>query len=396
MGAKEGADGGQWWGPRWPLKGTQRRRLRWRRVALLVGAAAVVLPATASAANRIYWASECGSIEVGNLDGSGTAAPLANASSEGGPCGVAIDPATDKIYWANFSSGTIRVANLDGTGTASTLIDGARAAPAGWRSTPPQQDLLGQLLRIPARRGRFGSRNLDGSGTAATLFGSESGPSGVAIDPAGEQDLLDQPGPRTTNGAVRARTWTARCRRDAVRRRGQPDRAGDRPGGRQDLLGQPRLVLQRSRRDQGRRTSTARVPPRTLFGSEAGPAGVAIDPGEQDLLGATSAPALMRVANLDGTGTASDLFSGPGLLELPGAAARAGRRRAPVISGEAKVGEELSCSNGDWAPDLLGAFLFRAPRPSFEYRWLRGGNGDRRRNGGPRSRQPSPAPIAVA
>ena len=45
----------------------------------------------------------------------------------------------------------------------------------------------------------------------------------------------------------------------------------------------------------------------------------------------------------------------------------------PTISGEAKVGEELSCSEGDWAPDLLGAFLFRAPRSSFEYQWLMDG-----------------------
>ena len=33
----------------------------------------------------------------------------------------------------------------------------------------------------------------------------------------------------------------------------------------------------------------------------------------------------------------------------------------PEISGGAKVGKELTCQNGTWAPDLLGAFLYRAP-----------------------------------
>jgi Tol biopolymer transport system component len=42
-----------------------------------------------------------------------------------------------------------------------------------------------------------------------------------------------------------------------------------------------------------------------------------------------------------------------------------------VISGGSQVGEELTCSPGAWAPDLLGAFLFRAPRSSFEHQWLR-------------------------
>ena len=33
----------------------------------------------------------------------------------------------------------------------------------------------------------------------------------------------------------------------------------------------------------------------------------------------------------------------------------------PNISGGAKTGKEMTCENGTWAPDLLGAFLYRAP-----------------------------------
>lgn len=35
------------------------------------------------------------------------------------------------------------------------------------------------------------------------------------------------------------------------------------------------------------------------------------------------------------------------------------------------TGKELTCQNGTWAPDLLGAFLYRAPK-DFSYRWQSG------------------------
>jgi hypothetical protein len=36
------------------------------------------------------------------------------------------------------------------------------------------------------------------------------------------------------------------------------------------------------------------------------------------------------------------------------------------------VGSVLSCSQGAWAPDLLGSFLYRAPQ-GFAYQWSLGG-----------------------
>ena len=36
------------------------------------------------------------------------------------------------------------------------------------------------------------------------------------------------------------------------------------------------------------------------------------------------------------------------------------------------MGKELTCKNGTWAPDLLGAFLYRAPA-SFAYQWTLNG-----------------------
>ena len=91
---------------------------RGRLLGLLLALAALLLPASAGAADKIYWGAESGgTIRTASLDGSGTAATL--FGSESAPCGVAIDPAAGKIYWANFGSDGIRVANLDGSGTAS-------------------------------------------------------------------------------------------------------------------------------------------------------------------------------------------------------------------------------------------------------------------------------------
>ena len=45
---------------------------------------------------------------------------------------------------------------------------------------------------------------------------------------------------------------------------------------------------------------------------------------------------------------------------------------APKVSGSAGVGQTLTCSPGSWAPDLLSAFLYRAPR-SLAYQWTIGG-----------------------
>ena len=45
----------------------------------------------------------------------------------------------------------------------------------------------------------------------------------------------------------------------------------------------------------------------------------------------------------------------------------------PAISGGAKTGKEMTCQNGTWAPDLLGAFLYRAPASFGAYQWQKDG-----------------------
>jgi len=266
-------------------------------------------------ANRIYWADDNNTIRVANLDGSGAAANL--FAGESIPAGVAIDPAANRIYWANAVTGTIRVANLDGTGAAADLFAG-ESDPIGVAIDPAAN----RIYWVNNGNDTIRVANLDGSGAAATLFAGESDPRGVAIDPAANRIYWADPG----NNTIRVANL-------------------DGTGAAQTLF--------------------------TEVGG-SGPVGVAIDPAGNRIYWANFSNSTIRVANLDGSGAAANLFAGesaprfPALLRTPLGAG------APVISGGGGIGQQLSCGQGAWAADLLGAFLFRAPR-SFSHQWLRDG-----------------------
>ena len=270
----------------------------------------VINPAT----GKIYWAdNSSGAIRVGNLDGSGTASNL--FTGENGPDGVAINPVTGKIYWANLVAGAIRVANLDGSGTAANLFTGENS-PVGVAIDPA----TGKIYWANLSSGAIRVANLDGSGTAANLFTGEAAPIGVAINAAAGKIYWAN----NTTGAIRVANLN------------------------------------------GAGTAS------NLFSGETGALGVAIDPTAGKIYWARSSTAAIRVANLDGSGTASNLFtgeSGPAYLALLRSPAGTG---APQASGGAKLGSVLSCSQGSWADNILGAYFYRAPR-SFTYQWARNG-----------------------
>src|SRR5262249_52753399 len=107
-----------------------------------------------------------------------------------------------------------------------------------------------------------------------------------------------------------------------------------------------------------------------------GPAGIAIDHGAGKIYWANFFGSSIWSGGLDGTGRAllfdaSTNVSGgtnfPVLLRAPVPTGR------PSISGGAKVGKTLTCSQGTWASDLLGAFLFRAPT-TFAFQWKKNGS----------------------
>jgi hypothetical protein len=98
---------------------------------------------------------------------------------------------------------------------------------------------------------------------------------------------------------------------------------------------------------------------------------MATDPTEGRIYFANLGNSTISYANLDGSG-------GGGQLSQAGATPSGARFlvlvRAPVntvapqILGESSVGSALTCSQGSWAADLLGAYLYRAPQ-TFAYQW---------------------------
>ena len=277
------------------------------------GPCGIAVNPAAGLTGKVYWADWGGGIMSANLDGSG-ASPLFPTS--GNACGVAVDPTAGTIYWANFSTSEIWRGNLNGTGASVLYADPANSGPSGVAIDPAHNKIY--WTNQPADQVRVG--NLDGTGDVGTLFPNEDNPIGVAVDSAAGRIYWTD----LNSGRVR--------------------------GGNVDGSGAT-----------------------TLFNSPT-PSGPAIDPVAGKIYWTSWFNGPIRVGNLDGSGSASTLYEGEdnalfvAILKAP---VNTGK---PAISGGAKTERDLTCENGSWAPDLVGAFLYRAPT-SFAYEW--------RRNGGP-------------
>jgi hypothetical protein len=265
---------------------------------------------------KIYWGTGGGGngdIRVGSLDGTGTASGL--YLSESGPESITVDPAAGKIYWAAFG-GTIRVGNLNGSGSPTTLYSG-ESSPVGIAIDP----LAGKVYWSDSGNGQIRAGNLNGSGLASTLFSGETSPRGVAIDPAAGKIYWTN---EVTSGAVRVANLNG--------------------------------------------TGSAA----NLFSGENGPEGVAIDPSAGKIYWTDNGSGLIREGNLSGTGTPSSLFTGENSPKFPTLLRSPETAGVPSIAGGTDVGSNLACSQGSWAANLLGAFLYRAPN-SFAYQWSKDG-----------------------
>ena len=162
------------------------------RRALVTGfaiASAYVLlaftPATALAGNMVFWANDDnpGTVSGANLDNSGGLNEVPGMATSAFPIGVAIDPASNKVYWANFGANKISFANLDGSGGGDLNTTGATVnGPEGVDIDPATNRIywantLGNTLSFA---------NLDGTGgggTVNTAGDTLNAPRGVAIDP---------------------------------------------------------------------------------------------------------------------------------------------------------------------------------------------------------------------
>jgi hypothetical protein len=319
-----------------------------RAVACALGTLAFLAPA-ASAADSVYWAAGgAGSVRVGNLDGSGSAANVITGLT--GPLAVAVNPAAGKIYASD--NNRIRVANLNGTGL-SDLFTGVLAYNVAIDA------VAGKIYFADSSGGKIQVGNLNGSGSPTTLFSGEGDVHGVAIDPAaGKIYWASFASSSIRVGNINGTGSPTNLFSDA---NNPVDVAVDSAAGKiywSDFNGGAINV--------GNANGTGS--PSVLFPGGGSSWGVAIDPGAGKIYWSDSSNGIIHAGDLNGTGSASSLFTGengPRTLSLLRSPVGAG---TPLITGGSTIGSALVCSQGSWATDLVGAFLYRAPR-SFTYQW---------------------------
>jgi DNA-binding beta-propeller fold protein YncE len=291
-----------------------------------------------AAAGRIYWGNAAsGKVSYANLDNTGGGGDLNTAGATTlGIRGVAIHPAAGRIYWANtVGAGAISGANLDNTGGVNLSTAGATLAnPAGIAIDPPSNRIY-WANRNTTTGNKISVANLDGSGSGADLpitTGTLSGPWGVAVNPAADKVYW-------SNQVIGS----------------DPQKIT-----RADLNG----------------SNGADVNVAGSCAACAPPSGVAFDPGANRIYWANSFTTAISLANLDGTGGGGDLGTAGAPVAEPSFVAIL-RRPAPAgdpsLSGGAVTGSSLSCTQGAWAPDVLGGHLYRAPR-TFSYQWTLDGS----------------------
>ncbi len=349
---------------------SRRTRSRLGLVAL-VAACAVLLPAAARGADRIYWANfQNDTIAFANLDGSGGGGILnTTGATVKSPFGLAVDTAAGRIYWSNdVADGSISYARLDGTGGGNLNTAGATTSlPEGLALDPSSRRIF-----WPNFDGQVSFARLDGTGGGDLMTSSGfSRSKGIAVDPAAGR--LYTSGVPITFASL---DGTAEGRIDAT---GATPAAAASPSGPAVDAAGGRVYW------AGRGTAVGGVISYANLDGSGGkdlnttgatvdrPFGVAVDHVGGRVYWANVTGAI-SYANLDGSGggdlsTSGATTSGPGfpvLLRAPVAAA------PPMISGRLQGASTVTCSPGTWAPDEVAALLYRAPH-SFAFQWSRNG-----------------------
>jgi DNA-binding beta-propeller fold protein YncE len=356
---------------------SERSTLRPRLLAtLLVVSAAILGPATAQGADRIYWAN-FGSperISFANVDGSGgvdlnTAGALVKI-----PFGLALDPAGGRAYWSNETSpGGISFANLDGSGAAGNLNTGS--ATVKGTSGAAIDPVARRIYWSNIGEGNISWANLDGSGGGNLFTGTAgiNGPYGLEVDPVGRKVYW------TNSGGGGGISWA------------NLDGSG---GGNLQITGSATLespiglaidpvgkriywanAVVSGKISYANLDGSGSADVNTTGATVSSPYGVAVDPDAHRVYWANSSGGL-GYADTSGSGganlqTAPGFAAGspnfPNLLEVPRPSA------IPALTASsAKPGATLGCTPGGWAGDVSSASLYRAPT-AFSYEWSRSG-----------------------
>lgn len=356
--------------------GTEGQRGR-SLLATLIGTALLCLWAVplATAANTIFWTNPytaTSTIYLANLDGSsGSPGTLSTSGATvSSPWGLAPDPAAGKIYWANYGVGPgskISWANLDGSGggdlnTGAATVSGPEGVVV--------DHAAGKIYWANGSGNKISWANLDGSGGGDLNTGTATvnNPLGVAIDSAagkiywanyGAGNIsfakLDNSGGGDLNiaGTTVSNPWGVTI---------------------DSALGKIYWGnFTADALDYANLDGTGGGVLATSGAAQHGPMPGAIDSTTGKIYWSNwSSGGGIMFANVDGSGGGGTLYptatnpAMPAILKSPTAAG------APAITGSSAFGSTLSCSQGSWAPDLLGELLYRAPR-SFALQWSRDG-----------------------
>ena len=203
--------------------------MRWRPVAtaLAVSCALLAIPASAPAADAIYWTNlEGAPVSYANLDGGGAGDLALTGVVSSMPTGLTLDPADGKLFFSNAGTESIQWAYLDGSGggqvntapvglgepsatrgrpaagrvywsssnrIAYAKTDGSGAAvlnttgatieqPGGLRSTPPPVGSTGRTSNSGCTKVSYANLNGTGGGDLSKSPVPNNG-TGVALDP---------------------------------------------------------------------------------------------------------------------------------------------------------------------------------------------------------------------
>jgi len=343
------------------------------------------LPA-AQASETVYWSNySSDSLAFANLDGSGGGNFDTAGQAVKGSEGLAIDSATGRLYWSNFSSGpgntgAIRYAGLGG-GDGGQLNTGTATVnePSGIAIDPVTRTIYwANYDGGIGDKGTISFAKLDGSaaGDLNTAGANLEDPEAIAVDPAGGRVYW------SNNGATNDTISFAKL--DNSGGGGNLDLSGATPpNGIYGLainaaVGQIYWIS----------NNNGKISHANLAGGGGGdfdygtapfenPYGLAFDPSSGKIYwgnysnGETPAEAF-GFANISGGGGGIKIATAPVdgpqnpvILKGPsGTGAPAVTRTPKTVS--------LSCSQGTWAADFAGSFVYQAPR-SYSYQWLLNG-----------------------
>lgn len=350
--------------------------------ALALGVA-LWLPAV-SVADYLYWSDSgsSGAVRIGGVGLMGRVSILGAGAVGvfGGlqePQGIALDPAAEKLYWAEAATGMIRVGNLNGSGAPQTLY-----SEPGARPTDVAIDAAaGRLYWTDAGSGAIQVGTTTGGAAPTTLYAEphDARPTGITIDTAARELYWTDEG----SGEIRE---GALAGGPAKTLNTEPE--GARPSG---IAVASELYWTDAGSGEIRSAPlNGSGGPQTLDTDPAGslPRGLGVLPryatcgGEpacphpflaQPFYWADAGLSALRYSELwpefslklEG---AESFFVGeaapayPALLESPGGSG------VPQITGPGAIGQPLECGLGEWAQDQPGVNLYRAPH-TYAYQW---------------------------